>query len=223
MKKLLIVDDDSAMRRLMRLRLSSIYEVFDTENPEHALALALEHRPDAVFLDLMMPTVSGFDLCRSFQALSYTSRLPIFVITGAAGIEYKKQCGDLGVADYFEKPLDFGKLKKRLAVELENHWSGSRSEVRLRMKVFLRLRGAEANGKRFEAIAETEDVSASGFLCTCPLFLNRGAVAEVFLIGKEDRYVGRGCVVRKEASGDIEQRYGFRLDETTDDWVLRRS
>jgi len=82
MRKLLIVDDDSAMRGLMRMRLSDSYEIFDTEDPEQALALALEHKPDAVLMDLMMPKFSGFELCQSFHSLSYTSYLPIFVITG---------------------------------------------------------------------------------------------------------------------------------------------
>ena len=224
MKKLLIVDDDDAMRSLMRVRLSDTYEVFDTESPEHALALALEHRPDAVLLDLMMPRFSGLELCQSFHSLSHTSDVPIFVITGAAGIKYKEQCDNLGVADYFEKPVDFKKLKERLAAELEIKRPERRSEVRVRMRVILKLRGTDANGKTFEELAETEDVSASGFLCTCSLLLVRGVAAEVFLIGKgkKDRYAGRGRVVRKEPSGAAWQRYGFHFDETTTDWVLRK-
>ena len=134
MKKLLIVDDDSAMRGLMRARLSDTYEIFDTESPEQALALALEHRPDAVLLDLMMPKFSGFELCQSFHALSYTSYLPIFVISGAAGNKYKEQCDKLGVADYFDKPVDFKKLKERLAAELQTSRPERRAEARVRMR-----------------------------------------------------------------------------------------
>ena len=82
MPKILIVDDDQSMRRLLRMRLADAYEIIDTGEPEQALSLALEHRPDAIFLDLMMPKYSGFELCQSLRSLSYTCHIPIFVITG---------------------------------------------------------------------------------------------------------------------------------------------
>lgn len=61
MKKLLVVDDDAAMRGLIRMRLAEQYEVFDTGDPEQALALALEHKP--------MPFCSIFG-CPSSRDLS---------------------------------------------------------------------------------------------------------------------------------------------------------
>ena len=94
--KILIVDDDDAMRGLLRARLSPLYEVIDTPDPSQALALALHHKPDAVFLDLMMPEFSGFELCQSLRSVSYTWRIPIFVITGEAGADCKEQCEKLG-------------------------------------------------------------------------------------------------------------------------------
>jgi CheY-like chemotaxis protein len=85
------------------------------ESPGQAIALALEHRPDAVLLDRMMPKVSGFELRPGFHALAYTCYVPIFVGSDAAGNKYKEQCDSLGVADYFETPVDSKKLKERLA------------------------------------------------------------------------------------------------------------
>ncbi|HEV2398632.1 MAG TPA: response regulator [Candidatus Sulfotelmatobacter sp.] len=58
MHKILIVDDDKAMCDLLRACLSEGYEVIDTQDPEQALGLALEHKPDAILLDLMMPKFS---------------------------------------------------------------------------------------------------------------------------------------------------------------------
>jgi CheY-like chemotaxis protein len=81
MQKILMVDDDPAMRGLIKKRLSDTYEVIDTGDPEQALGLALEHKPDAILLDLMMPKFSGFELCQSFHSLSYSSRIPIIVIS----------------------------------------------------------------------------------------------------------------------------------------------
>ncbi|MGB8917539.1 MAG: response regulator, partial [Candidatus Sulfotelmatobacter sp.] len=89
MPKILIVDDDDAMRGLIRMRLSDTYEIIDTGNPGQALGLALEHKPDVVLLDLMMAGCSGFELCQSLHALSYTSRIPVFVVTGESAAKYK--------------------------------------------------------------------------------------------------------------------------------------
>ena len=104
MKKLLIVDDDEALRGLICRRLSTTYTVFETGEAEQALALALEHKPDAILLDLRMPKFDGFELCRNFRSLSYTSNLPIFVITGESG-GHKKECETIGATGYFEKPI----------------------------------------------------------------------------------------------------------------------
>src|ERR1700733_11485186 len=77
---------------LLRACLSEGYEVIATVDPEQALGLALEHKPDAILLDLMMPKFSGFELCQSFRSLSYTSTIPILVITGEMGTKYKDHC-----------------------------------------------------------------------------------------------------------------------------------
>ena len=110
MHKILIVDDDKAMCDLLRACLSEAYEIIDTQDPEQALALALEHKPDAILLDLMMPKFSGFELCQSFRSLSYTSTIPILVITGETDAKYKDHCANLGAVAYFEKPLKLNEL-----------------------------------------------------------------------------------------------------------------
>src|SRR5438309_2354920 len=102
--KILIVDDDEAMRVLVKLRLSDSYEVIDTGNPEQALGLALQHKPDVILMDLMMPNCSGFELCQSLHSLSYTSRTPIFVVTGESAAKYRDYMSNLGAAGFFEKP-----------------------------------------------------------------------------------------------------------------------
>ena len=82
MQKVLVVDDDPAIRGLIRTRLQSSYEIIDTGDPEKAFGLALKHKPDAILLDLMMPGYSGFELCQSLHSVSYTSQIPVFIVTG---------------------------------------------------------------------------------------------------------------------------------------------
>lgn len=222
MAKILIVDDDESVRGLLRMRLSDTYEVIETGDPEQALALALEHKPDAILLDLLMPGFSGFELCQSFHGLSYTSRIPIFVITGEAGTKYKEHVESLGAKGYFHKPVDFAALKAALAAELSAKQPERRKHKRVQMRVPLKLRGNDATGKSFEESTTTENVSAGGFLSNCTATLVKGARIEVFLAsGGQERYAGRAQVVRKEHTGSAWQRYGFQFLEATSDWVLQ--
>jgi len=221
MPKLLIVDDDESVRGLLKMRLSDAYQIVETGDPEQALSLALEHKPDAILLDLMMPGFSGFELCQSFHTLSYTSRIPIFVITGEAGAKYKEHCESLGARGYFHKPVDFVALKAALTEALQGKQPERRAHKRVQMRMVLKLRGADATGKQFDEAATTENVSAGGFLCNCMATLTKGATVEVFLTsGGQERFAGRAKVVRRESPGSPWQRYGFQFVETTSDWVL---
>src|SRR5260370_8330088 len=110
MPKILIVDDDDALRALLRMRLSDTYEVIDTGNPVLALGMALEHKPDAILLDLMMPDTSGFELCQSLHTLSYTSRTPIFVVSSEPAAKYREYVGSLGARGFLKTPFTFPDL-----------------------------------------------------------------------------------------------------------------
>jgi len=221
MHKLLIVDDDQSMRNLLRVRLSDAYQVFDTEDPEQALALALQHKPDVVLLDLMMPKFSGFELCQSLRSLTYTSRIPVFIVTGKGGAEAREHCERLGATGYFEKPVNFQELKRRLNQEIETQRPERRANVRVRMRVPLKLRGTDDSGKAFEELTITENVSAGGFLCPCKTSLVAGSVVEVFLSGVAERFAGRALVMRKDTTVASVERYGFQLQEKTGEWVLQ--
>src|SRR5579864_1460816 len=152
MDKILLVDDDDALRGLLKMRLSDTYETIDTGNPVQALELALQHKPRAILLDLMMPDCSGFELCQSFHNLSYTSRIPIFVVTGESAAKYRDYMSNLGAAGYFEKPIDFINLKARLAAELNNRPLERRAHVRVRMRLIVKLKGTDASQRSFEQL-----------------------------------------------------------------------
>ncbi|HXX19140.1 MAG TPA: response regulator [Candidatus Acidoferrum sp.] len=222
MPKVLVVDDDEAVRKMLRLRLSDAYEVVETGDPEQAVALALEHKPDAILMDLLMPGFSGFELCQSLHGLSYTSRIPVFVISGEAGAKYREHCAGLGAKGYFQKPIDFAALKATLAAELQSKQPERRRHKRVQMRVTLKLRGVDAAGNPFDEATTTDNVSAGGFLAVCTATLVKGTPVDVFLeSGGQLRLAGRARAVRKESPGSPWQRYGFEFLETTSDWVLR--
>jgi len=220
--KILVVDDDETVRRMLRMRLADTYEIVDTGDPEQAVALTLEHKPDAVLMDLMMPGFSGFELCQTLHTLSYTSRIPIFVVTGESGTKYKEHCASLGAKGFFQKPIDFAALKATLATEMRTKLPERRKHKRVQMRVLLRLRGVGADGRTFEQLTTTENISAGGFLANCTATLVKGTPVEVFLTaGGQERFAGRAQAVRKESPGSPWQRYGFQFLETTSDWVLQ--
>jgi response regulator RpfG family c-di-GMP phosphodiesterase len=221
-QKILIVDDDPQLVSLHRMRLEDRYEVIDTSEPEEALGLALEHKPGAILLDLMMPKFSGFELCQSLHSLSYTSLIPIFVITGESAAKYKEHCEGLGAKAYFEKPVDYHQLRLKLAAELGTKQAERRAHVRVRMRIILKLKANDSQGTRLEIATATDNASAGGFLCNCQALFSNGSVVEVFLTSAADRYVGRARVVRVESPGTPWQRCAFQFTETTSEWILSR-
>lgn len=222
MEKILIVDDDDAMRGVLKARLSDKYETIDTGNPVLALELALRHRPRAILLDLMMPNCSGFELCQSFHNLSYTGRIPIFIVTGESAAKYRDHITSLGAVAFFEKPIDFAKLRNQIAKEINTRPAERRAHVRVRMNLVVKLKGLDAAQRSFEQLSTTENVSVGGFLCTLPLSLIIGSSVRAFLSGPEgDRYVGSARVVRIENPNTPWQRYAFQFINGTSDWILQ--
>ncbi len=222
MSRILIVEDEPAMRELLRERLRDCYEVMDTGDPSEALALVLQHKPDCILLDLMMPNFSGFELCQTLSSLSATRLIPIFIVSANPAVEYKTFCLSLGAKEYIEKPVDFSALKTRLAEVLKTKQVERRTEIRARLRVMLKLKGTDTRGVALELPAVTEDVSASGFLCACQALLQTGAIVEVFLTGDGmERRVGRARVARVELPNTPGQRCGFQFVEKPRDWILR--
>ena len=220
MQTLLIVDDDPSMLRLLGINLSDTYNVISADDPEQVLALAIKHKPAAILLDLMMPRYSGFELCQCLHTLSYTSRTPLFVVTGESAERYRTHCLNLGAKEFIEKPVDFDLLRALLATELQQERPERRAHVRVSLRVIVTLKGGDLGRAAFEELTITENVSAGGFLCTCPLMLPVGTVVGIHLGTGIDTFVGRASVVRKESPHTPWQRYAFQFIESTREWVM---
>ena len=220
MDKLLIVDDEDAMRKLLRINLFDRYEIADTGNSEEALAMAMQGKPKAILLDLRMPNYSGFELCRTFRSMSSTQLIPIVIISGEAGATTKLLCKELGATAYFEKPVDFEALRIGLERILHAARPERRSEVRVHLRVMLKLSGTDINQKPFEETTATENVSKNSFFCGCTAMLKIGSVIEVHLETSASNFVGRAHVVRAERSDTPYPRYAFRFTQKTGGWIL---
>jgi DNA-binding response OmpR family regulator len=221
MDKLLIVDDEQAMRRLLRINLADRYEIIDTGNPERALAMAMQHKPNAILLDLRMPKYSGFELCRTLNSMTSTQLIPVIIVSGEPGSTTKLFCKELGAKAFFEKPIDFEALRAGLEKVLHAARPELRSELRVRLRVTLKLRGIDAGEKPFEEVSATENVSRSGFLCGCTAKLKIGSLIEVYLFSGGARFVGEARVIRCEGCDTACPQYAFRFVHKEGDWILQ--
>jgi DNA-binding response OmpR family regulator len=220
MRRLLIVDDDEAMRRLFRLNLSDDYEIVDTDDPAQALALAMEHKPDAILMDLRMPKHSGLGLCRALGAINKTQPVPIFIVSGETANEIKQSCKEMGTAGYFEKPVNFEALRGSLA-KVKRQTQVPRTEVRVQIRVAVKLSGTDIHGKEFTENTFTENVSISAFLCSCTANLAKDSSVEVYIVKGADESVGTARVVRSEQRAGASPLYAFRFVEKRGEWILK--
>ena len=120
--RVLIVDDEPQVLRLLRTALTERgYDVATAGNGEEALA-SLEHRlADVVILDLVMPGLSGLDVCRIVRE---RSAVPIIVLSARGDEHDKVRALDLGADDYLTKPFGMEELLARIRVALRHSVDG---------------------------------------------------------------------------------------------------
>ena len=222
MDTILVVDDDPSMLKLVSANLSDAYYVVTTLDPEQVLSLALKLKPAAILLDLMMPRYSGFELCQCLHGLSYTSRIPLFVVTGQPAEKYETHCLNLGASCFIEKPVDFESLKTNLTVQLQKTKPERRAHIRTQLRVVVTLRGMDAKGQPFEETTVTENLSAAGFFCVCARNLSSLSPVEVFMGMGAECPAGQARVVRRESPLTPWQRYAFHFIQATDEWLFDR-
>ena len=113
MKRILIIEDDRAILRGLKDNLEyDKYEVLTATDGEQGYCLIQERKPDLIILDLMLPKMSGYELCRKVREEGLTT--PILMLT-ARGEEVDRVLGlDLGADDYVTKPFSVPELLARV-------------------------------------------------------------------------------------------------------------
>nr|YP_010338768.1 regulatory component of sensory transduction system [Glaucosphaera vacuolata]UNJ18718.1 regulatory component of sensory transduction system [Glaucosphaera vacuolata] len=110
--KILIVDDEASMRRLLEYRLSIIgYDVISASDGEEALKIFKKEKPNLIILDIMIPKLDGFGVCQSIRK---EADVPIIMLTGLTDIVDKIACLELGADDYIVKPFSPKELEARI-------------------------------------------------------------------------------------------------------------
>src|SRR5580692_7885835 len=115
-ERILVVDDETQITRVLRAALSAQrYDVRTANDPQEALRVFEEWAPDLVVTDLMMPEISGVDLCR---AIRKTSKTPILVLSVRDQERAKVEALDAGADDYVTKPFSIQELLARVRAHL---------------------------------------------------------------------------------------------------------
>lgn len=119
MAKVLIVDDDPHIRKLVgHFLVREGFEILEAENGNEALLVLEKSRADLVILDIMMPEMDGYELCRELR--EYYD-LPLLMLTAKGESEQKVKGFELGTDDYLVKPFDPPELVARVRALLKRY------------------------------------------------------------------------------------------------------
>src|SRR5579859_8125724 len=116
--RILIVDDDPVMVRVLARILSPMGEILFATDGESALRMVRERSPDAVLLDVEMPGLNGFDVCQTIKADPSNADLPILFVSGHTDIETEAKGLEAGAVDYIMKPPSPPIVRARVRTQL---------------------------------------------------------------------------------------------------------
>jgi serine phosphatase RsbU (regulator of sigma subunit) len=138
-KTILIVDDTPINLGVISGALKDTYKTKVATNGEKALAIASsEDKPDLILLDVMMPVMDGYEVCRRLKANSATQSIPVIFLTGQTGTEDETRGFEVGAVDYIHKPFSEAVVKARVHTHLmlrEAHEQIARQLVEINLEL----------------------------------------------------------------------------------------
>jgi len=120
-EKILVVDDEVELVKVIRLRLKKEgYEIITAYDGEEGINKAKENIPDLMLLDIMMPKLSGHEVCGELKSDEKYKGIKIIIVTAKGGSEDERMARRLGADDYVTKPFSMDDLLERISVLLKN-------------------------------------------------------------------------------------------------------
>ncbi|MFP4394961.1 MAG: response regulator transcription factor [Anaerolineales bacterium] len=117
--KLLVIDDDAALNEMLTRSLGAMgFEILTASSGKAGIERALRQRPDLILLDVMMPEMDGWEVCRRLRA---ATDLPIIMLTAKDDRAEVIRGFELGVDDYVTKPFDLRELELRIRAVLKRY------------------------------------------------------------------------------------------------------
>ncbi len=118
LQKILIVDDEPGNLAIMREILADSYQLVFARNGSETLAAVVKHRPDMILLDIGLPDIDGYDLCRQIKQLDTTHTIQVIFVTGHTDIAHEAAGFDAGGIDYIAKPVSPPIVRARVGAHL---------------------------------------------------------------------------------------------------------
>lgn len=120
MEKILVIDDLPENVFLLQDRLEHEgYEVLTAYDGKAGINKAITDLPDLILLDVIMPDMSGFEVCRALSGYPATSKIPVILVTAKAGADDTREGLEAGAFDYIKKPFDKVELLARVRSALK--------------------------------------------------------------------------------------------------------
>ena len=116
--QLLVVDDEPANLQVLRHILQEDYRLLFAKDGAKALELAAREKPELILLDVMMPGMTGYQVCAQLKATPATSAIPVIFVTALADVEDEAQGFAVGAVDYITKPVSPAIVKARVRTHL---------------------------------------------------------------------------------------------------------
>lgn len=132
--KVLVIDDNQVIRRLAKTLLTKRdYVVELAKNGPEGIEAAQKIQPQVILLDVMMPNMDGYEVCRRIKSEETIKDIPIIMVTSKTETLDKIKGLEIGAADYIVKPFDQGELLARIAtqVKMKNLWEELQEKNRL--------------------------------------------------------------------------------------------
>ncbi|MDH5751933.1 MAG: two-component system response regulator [Deltaproteobacteria bacterium] len=116
--KILVVDDEPRNLKVMQQILKDKHGLVFARDGEKALEAVEKHRPDLILLDVMMPGIDGYEVCRRLKSNPDTAGIPVIFVTAMEDVENEARGFDLGAVDYITKPVSRAVVLARVATHL---------------------------------------------------------------------------------------------------------
>ena len=119
-KRILIIDDEKEMVVLLQMRLEAAdYEILVSNDGQEGLDKARAEKPDLILLDIMIPKMNGYQVCRELKIDNGTKRIPVVMLTAKAQESDKFWGKEVGADDYVTKPFEASELLEKIRELLE--------------------------------------------------------------------------------------------------------
>ena len=117
--RILIIDDEADLVSVLRFGLEiEGFEVISAGDGEEGLRLAREQQPTLMLLDLMLPKLDGYKVCRSLKFDERYKNIPIFILSARSGEQDRKLAMEMGADAFVTKPYEMKELVSRIRVRL---------------------------------------------------------------------------------------------------------